>query len=103
MANGEQTDFNYWLAGGQTAVGAVPGLFEMNGFYSSVEQQILTKMGNQTIQNVAATTSQNILLNELYTGLPSIGVDVGQAAFSSPSAESQPGSAYLQGPLGGKH
>ena len=106
MTSGQQPDFSYLNAIGQTGLGAVPGLFGGNGFYSSVEAQILTKMENGTIQNVASTTAQNIFANEVQTGLPSIGVDVTKDALfgEQPATDSSSsGSAYLQGPLGGKH
>jgi len=106
MSSDPNADFSYWNAGQGTVLGAVPGVFGANGFYSSVEAQILTKMENGTIQNVASTTAQNIFANEVQTGLPSIGVDVTKdALFGEQPApgSSSSGSAYLQGPLGGKH
>jgi len=112
MADDQRASFNYWLAGGETALGASPGLFGMNGFYSSVEKQILTKMENETIQNIAATTGENIFANQLMTGLPDIGVDVWKEAFGSSSEQGQQtfdlsgssfnNSAYSPGALGGK-
>jgi RHS repeat-associated protein len=109
MTSSQNTDFSYLDAGVGTVLGTVPGVFGGNSFYSSMEAQILTKMENGTIQNVASTTARNIFANEVQTGLPSIGVDVTKDALfgEQPTTDSSDGgfngSAYLQGPRGGKH
>jgi len=83
MAEGSQTDFNYWYLGRDAAVGAgsaavaevvpmpgVQGLSAGRGSFQAVSRQVVTKLENGTIQNITAMTAGKIFVTQAYTGLP---------------------------------
>jgi len=124
-ASGTQSSFSWGNLAYETGTGVVGGYFGQaggDGFYSSVEQQILTKMENGSIQNVAASTAQNIFANEVQTGVPGIITDqIGEAGKqltefftgqegegggnneSESGGDTGAGSAYSLGPLSVKY
>ena len=75
MAEGTQADFNYWYLGRDTAVGAgsaavaelvpMPGIQGLNagrGSFQAVSRQVVTKLENGTIQDIAAGTAGKMFI-----------------------------------------
>jgi type VI secretion system secreted protein VgrG len=92
ILSGQQASYNFIGAGEATAIGGVvgsipvPGIAGVNagqGSFQAVENQIVTKLENGTIQSFSITTGGKIAVNEIYTSSPSVVAEGVKGAFDN--------------------